>query len=160
MQMSRMGCGTFFLQHPTRDCHVCDTPSSGAERPSPTPRHQAWSSPDAQELQAAPMVLQKPVHHPHSRLPLRRYDGHKSQHLSESQLLALLLWILIFRASLLKPPSTCRSSRLFQKALGPHGSPRPHLTCPWTQSLCSCSCISDFLFSAVAAPADFSLEAV
>lgn len=130
MQMSRMGCGTFFLQHPTRDCHVCDTPSSGAERPSPTPRHQAWSSPDAQELQAAPMVLQKPVHHPHSRLPLRRYDGHKSQHLSESQLLALLLWILIFRVSLLKSPSTFRSSRLFQKALGPHGSPRPTSPAP------------------------------
>ena len=116
------------LQHPARENHVRDTPSGGAEGPSPAPPHQAGSFPHAQEPRAAHVVLQKPAHHARSRFPMTPRDGHTSQYLSESHLLTLLILILtIFSTCLLKPPSTFRSSRAFQKALGHQCSPpRPH----------------------------------
>lgn len=47
---------------------------SGVERPSLTLSCQALSFPDPSELPAAHVVLQKPEHHPSSRLPLKLCD--------------------------------------------------------------------------------------
>ena len=109
MQMRRMEYKPWLHSHPHMITTFKTFHQSGVERPCPTPPHQVLSFPDAPEPWVAHGVPQKPEHWQVPGSLLSCVIWHKSQHLSEPQLLVLILILLTFPTCPLQPPSSFRS---------------------------------------------------